>query len=308
MSGTINTGKLPRLLLEGLRNTFGQTYKEHAVEWDKLMDTMQSKKAYEKDQMVEGFSPAGLKSQGGSIEFDTMAQGYAPEYWNKTYAKGFIVTREMLEDELYGVLNKRARALAFSMRQAQEITAANIYNRAFDTNYTMTNGDGKPLLATDHPLGPTSGGTFSNKLSVGADLSEAAIEDLLIQIGNTVDSRGNKIQIMPERLIVPYDLMFEATRILKSTLQNDTANNAINAIKETGAFQKGMLASHYFTSPDSWFIKTNCPQGLQRFIRRGVEFREDNEFTTENARMKTTSRWSDGWSDPRGLFGSEGTA
>lgn len=308
MSGTITTGNIPRLLLEGLNKVFGQTYKEHSVQWDKILDTENSRKAYEKDQLVEGFGLASAKNEGGNITFDSMSQGYAPEYKHITYAKGFIVTREALEDELYGVLKKRARALAFSMRQTQEVTAANLLNRGFDSNYTMTNGDGKSLFATDHPLGPSHSGTESNMLQVGADLSEAAIEDLVIQIGQAVDSRGLKINIMPERLIVPVELQFEATRILKSALQSDTANNAINALKESGVFSKGMVTNNYLTSADSWFIKTSCPEGLKRFMRRKVEFREDNDFVSENARMKTTARWSDGWSDFRGCYGSQGTS
>lgn len=308
MSGTITQGSIPRLLLEGLNRTFGQEYKEHNTQWDKILDSENSRKAYEKDQQVGGFGLAGVKNEGGNIEFDTMSQGYAPEYKHLTYAKGFIVTREALEDELYGVLKKKARALAFAMRQTQEITGANILNRGFDSNYKMTNGDGKSLFATDHPLGPNYSGTESNMLPVGADLSEAAIEDLVIQIGQARDSRGLKINISAERLIVPVELQFEATRILKSALQNDTANNAINALKESGIFSKGMAVNNYLTSADSWFIKTNCPEGLKRFVRRKPEFREDNEFVSENARMKSTARWSDGWSDFRGAYGSQGTS
>lgn len=307
MAGTITRGNLPRLLVEGINKVFGQTYTEHPVEWTKILDTETSKKAFELDQMVEGMGLAGVKPEGSDVPFDDFRQSFSPKYNHLTYAKGFVVTQEALEDELYGVMSKKARMLAFSMRQTEEIVGANILNRGFNSAFQMTDGDGQALFSTAHPLGP-SGGTFSNVLATAADLSEASIEDLVIQIGKAVDSRGLKINIRPKRLIVPVALQFEAARILKSTLQNDTANNAINALKEMSIFTDGMAVNHYLTSDDAWFIKTDCMDGLKRFNRTPVRFGEDNAFLSGNARFKAEQRYSVGWSDSRGAYGSQGTA
>jgi len=307
MAGTITRGNFPRTLQEGINKVFGQRYSEHKTQWTDILDVENSKKAFELDQQVEGMGLAGVKPEGSDVPFDDFRQGYAPKYNHLTYAKGFVVTEEALEDELYGLMSKKARMLAFSMRQTEEVVGANILNRGFNGAFTMTDGDGKALFAVDHGLGP-SGGTFSNRLAVAADLSEASIEDLTIQIGQAVDSRGLKIMLRPKRLIVPVALQYEAARILKSALQNDTANNAINALKDMGVFTDGVSVNNYLTSDDAWFIKTDCMDGLKRFNRTAVRFGEDNAFLSGNARFKATQRYSVGWSDPRGAYGSQGTA
>lgn len=307
MAGTITRGNIPRLLQEGINKVFGQTYNEHKTEWTDILDVETSKKAFELDQMLEGMGLAAPKPEGSDVAMDDFRQSFAPKYNHLTYAKGFIVTEEALADELYGVMTKKARMLAFSMRQTEEVVGANILNRGFNAAFTMVDGDGQSLFSTAHGLGP-SGGTFSNRLAVAADLSEASLEDLTIQIGQAVDSRGLKINIRPTRLIVPVALQYEAARILKSQLQNDTANNAINALKEMGVFSGGMAVNHYLTSDDAWFIKTDCPDGVKRFNRTAVKFGEDNAFLSGNARFKATQRYSVGWSDSRGMYGSQGTA
>lgn len=307
MAGTITRGNIPRLLQEGLKSVFGMAYDEHKVEYTQIVDEDNSSKAFEVDVQLEGFAPATQKSEGAGVVLDDMRQGFTPKYNHLTFARGFIATEEAIEDELYGVLKKKARLLAFSMRQAQELSAANLLNRGFNSAYTMVDGDGKPLFATDHLRGP-SGGTFSNQLAVGADLSEAAVEDLVIQISQAEDARGNKISLMPKRLIVSPAQQFEAARILKSSLQNDTANNAINALREMGVFTDGMHVNHYLTSDDAWFIKTNAVDGVKRLNRVKPSFGEDNDFLTGNGRFKVRARWSDGWTDPRGMYGSAGTA
>lgn len=304
---TMTRGNFPRLLQEGIKKVYGQAYDEHSVQYTRIVDEDRSTKAFEVDVQLEGFGLAEVKSEGSDVAFDEMRQGFTPKYNHLTFAKGFICTEEALEDELYGQLKKRARALAFAMRQTQEVSAANLLNRGFNSSYTMVDGDGKELFATDHGLGP-SGGTFSNELAIAADLSEASIEDLVIQIMEATDARGLRINIAPKCLIVPPSLAFEAHRILNSELQNDTANNAINAVRSMGIFPDGVCVNNYLTSQDAWFIKTNCPEGVKRFNRRAPSFGEDNAFTSGNARFKATARWSDGWTDPRGMFGSAGTA
>jgi phage major head subunit gpT-like protein len=197
---------------------------------------------------------------------------------------------------------RKAKGLAFSMRQTKEIIAANVYNRAFTS--TFTGGDGKELLATDHPN--FSGGTWQNELTTSADMSEAALEQACIDIASFTNDRGLKIAYRPTTLIIPKELEFDTARILKNTDRPATADRDINALKALGKFSKGMIVNHYLTDTDAWFIRTDCPDGLKYFERRADEFGMDNDFDTENAKFKATSRYSFGWTDPRGLYGSPG--
>ncbi len=305
-NGTITTGNIPRLLQEGLNSVYGNAYNEFQTEYDKIFDTSQSRKAFEVDAQLDSFGLAAQKTEGDEITFDSTSQGFTPKYPNLTYAKGFIITKEALQDELYDQFMKKARMLAFSMRQTKEVVAANVLNNGFDSNFVMTDGDGSQLLSTSHLNGP-SGGTYSNKLTVDADLSEAAIEDLLIQIGQATDSRGKRIALQGTRLIIPTALQFEAQRILGSVLQNDTGNNATNAIRDMNSLRDGFTVNHYLTDANAWFIKTDVQDGLKYYTRQEAEFGQDNAFTSGNARMKADERYSFGWTDGgRSLFGSQG--
>lgn len=298
----ITTGTHPKLLWPGLQAIWGNMYKDQTEEHASVFDMGTSDKAYEEDQELAGFGLASVKSEGGSISYDTTVNGYVTRYTNVTYGLGFIVTEEAVEDNQYKAqAERRVRALRRSMRHTKETVAANILNRATDPNYT--GGDGKELLATDHP---TANGTQSNELAVAADLSEASIEDLLIQLRTARDTRGLIISLKARKLIVPPQLEFEATRILKSVLQNDTANNAINAIRATGSFPEGMLSWSFLTDADAWFIKTDAPDGLKGLNRRRLALEKDSDFETGNFKHKATERYAFGWSDWRGLYGSPG--
>jgi hypothetical protein len=275
------------------------------VEYTDLFDTESSTRAYEEEVGVSGFGLASETSQGAGVVYDEAKQTFVSRYTNKTYTHGFIITQEMIEDNQYdlSIIGKQqSQALAFAMRQTKEILAANVYNRAFDTNYTF--GDGKALCVSDHPT--FVGGSFSNVPTVAADLSEAALEQACIDIAGFKNDRGLLISIMPKSLIIPKELMFEAERILKSTLQNDTANNAINALKTTGMFQSGVKVNHYLTDPDAWFIRTNCPNGMKYFNRVDTEFGMDNDFDSYNSKFKARFRCCFGVTDPRGIYGSQG--
>jgi hypothetical protein len=208
----------------------------------------------------------------------------------------------MMEDDLYDVVGERkATGLAFSVRQTKEILGANVYNRAFNSSYT--GGDGKELLATDHPN--VAGGTWSNELTTAADLSEASLEQAVIDIAGFENDRGLTIGAKPKSLIIPWQLQFEAHRILKSALRYDTASNDANALRDMGLF-KDVIVNHFLTDTDAWFIRTNVPHGMKYFERRADEFGADNDWDTENAKFKASFRASWGWTDPRGLFGSPG--
>lgn len=303
MAGVITTGNHPKALWPGIRAWFGRMYDEYPVECTQVFDQDTSEKAYEEDVEVTGFGLAPIKAEGQSLSFDSETQGYTKRYTHVAYALGYIVTKEELDDNLYeDVSKRRSRALAFSMRQTKEVVGANILNRATDSNYV--GGDAKELLATDHP---SLAGNWSNELSVAADLSEASLEDILIQIATANNSRGLRIALVGQKLIVPPQLSFEAERITKSTLQNDTANNAINAMKSKGLLPQGTMTYHYLTDPDQWFVKTNCPNGLMHIKRKALEFDKDNDFDTKNAKASAYERYSFGWTDPRCIFGSPGS-
>jgi hypothetical protein len=298
----ISTGSHPKALWPGVHKFVMGDYAEHAVEYSQIFDMESSKMAYEEDVEITGFGLAQAKSEGASVAYDSHSQGFTKRYTHVAYALGYIVTREELDDNLYKSRSfKRGKSLAFSFRTTKEIVAANVLNRAFAPAYA--GGDGKELLATDHP---SLAGNWSNELAVAADLSEAALEDILTQIMEAKNSRGLQIALRGDCLIVPPALAFTAERIMKSSLQNDTANNAVNAIKSMGLLRGGVKVNHYLTDTSAWFVKTDTPDGLRGFQRTPFEFTQDNDFDTENAKAKGYERYSFGWSDPRGLYGSAG--
>lgn len=299
---TITTGQIAKLLWPGLNARWGASYTEHPKEYTDLVDVSSSDMAYEEDQEMTGFGLAPIKPQGASVVYDTAGQGVTTRYTHVAYALGFIITHEALKDNLYEKIGmQRTASLGFSMRQTKENVVANVYNRAFNGSYV--GGDGVSLLNAAHP---SLGGTWSNVLPVPADLSEASLEDLVIQIGQATNARGMKIAVQPRSLIVPVGLQFEAARILRSVGQNDTANNAINALRAMGIFPEGVKVNHYLTDPDAFFIRTNVPEGLKIFEREEAEFTQDGDFDTSNLKYKSYMRFSTGWSDPRALFGSSG--
>ena len=298
----ITTGQHPKALWPGIKEWWGRSYAEHPVEYSDLFDTETSDKAYEEDVEITGFGLAPVKQQGTAINYDTEAQGSVTRYTHVAYALGYIVTFEELRDDLYEVVSKRrAKQLALSMRQTKENVGANTYNRAFTAGYV--GGDGQVMVCSTHP---TLNGNQSNVLTTAADLSEASIEDLTIQIMQALNNRGLKINLMPQSLHIPPQLWYEANRILKSVLQNDTANNAINVLKATNVFPKGIKMNHYFTSATAWFIRTNAPTGMKHYERDAIMFDQDNEFNTKNALAACYERYSFGWSDWRGVYGTSG--
>ncbi len=246
------------------------------------------------------------KPQGEDIKFDTRRQGFTPKYVHLTYGKGFVATMEAQMDELYGEINASAESLAFAARQTEEQTGANILNRGFDSTSTMIDGDGQPLFSDVHPNGP-SGGTYANQLPVSADLSEVSLESLTTQIRLTRDPRGLVIGLMPRCVIVHPNNQYQIQRILGSVLQNNTGNNATNALRDNNALPDGSFVNDYLTIDNAWFVKTNAPHGLKRYVRMPIEFGEDNAFSSGNGRFKAVGRWSDGWDDARGCFASKGT-
>lgn len=304
MSGIIGTGNLPRLLQDGVKEVFGNEYNQFETQYDKIFDSNTSEKNFEVDVQLEGFGFASVKPEGDEIDFDSASQGFTPKYKMFTVAKGFIMTKEAMRDERYDQFNNKAASLATAMRQTKELIGANVLNNGFNAGFLMVDGDGQALFSESHPNGP-SGGTYANTLPTDADLSEAALEDMLIIIGEATDPRGKRANLMVERLIVPVAGQFDAQRILGSVLQNNTANNATNAIRDLGSIGNWVV-NRYLTDPTAWFLKTNVKAGMKYYTRQAVEFENDNAFTSSNIRMKADERYSFGWSDARGMYGSAG--
>lgn len=295
----INRGNFGKALFPGVNKWYGDAYAKHATEWTALYEQDSSRKAFEEEVGVTGFGMAGVIGEGENVSFDTMRQGFITRYTMVKYGLGFIITSEMIADNQYAeVAKNRAQALAFSMQQTKETVGANVFNRAFNSSYT--GGDGKELLATDHPN--ITGGTWSNELTTAADLSQAALEQALIDISKFTNDRGMKIAVMATKLIIPFDLQFEAERILQSPLESGNSNNDINTLRGKLTF----TANHYLTDTDAWFLRTNVPMGMKHFIRQAQALTEDNDFDSDNLKYKAVERYAFGWTDPRGLFGSPG--
>lgn len=298
----INSSSFAKALWPGINAWYGKAYNEYPVEYTKLFETYKSRRAFEEDVGVSSFGLAVVKPEGSPIQYDSERQAYITRYSHVVYALGFMITREIMDDDLYDVVGQRkAQGLAFSMRQTKEIVAANVYNRAFNSSYT--GGDGKELCATDHPL--FAGGTFANELSTAADLSEAALEQAHIDIAGFTNDRGLLISVRPKTLIIPRQLMFEAKRITAPTGRPGTDTNDVNAMKAMGLVPE-VVVNHYLTDTDAWFLRTDAPHGMKHFERDGDSFDMDNDFDTENAKYKARARYSFGWTDPRGIFGSPG--
>ena len=299
---TITTGNHPKNLWPGVYAHFGSSYDKHPQFCREMFDIKTSKKAYEEIVENTGFGLAAKKAQGASTLYDSRSQGSVTRFTHDTYSLGFVVTEEAIEDNLYSATALgEASSLALSMYTTKEIVAANVFNRAFDSNYT--GGNGVEMISTAQV---TLDGTQSNHLTIAADISEAAIEDMVIQMKKAKNSRGIEIAMMPQKLFVPVELEFEAHRILKSTLQSGTANNDDNALRSMGLIPGGIMGNPFLTDTDAWFISTNVGNSLIGFQRRAVKFEKDNDFSTGNALAKAHERYVFSWADWRGIFGSPG--
>lgn len=300
-----NTGTHPKLLWPGVRATWGQTYNEHLTEYTDLWDVQDSEMSWETLVQVTGYPNATIKPEGTPGTFAGEVQGVITNITHIPYSLGYIVTHEELKDNLYEkVANGRAKANAFSINQTVEVIGAFPYNNAFSTTY-FTTGDGAAMCSASHIN--VTGGTYSNVLTPGADLSEASLEDIGIQIMNAQNDTGQQINIMAQSLHVAPSEWYNANRVLKSVLQSDSSSNNINVLKATNAFPKGIKMNHYFTtSVHAWFVRTNCPEGMIFFWRERPDFQQDNDFDTKNAKALTYFRCSNGVGDPRAIYGSTG--
>jgi hypothetical protein len=302
----ISRAQLAKELEPGLNSLFGLEYDQYQQEYTEIFSIEDSQKAFEEEVLVMGFGSAPTKSEGQGVVFDNSSESYTARYTHDTIALAFALTEEAVEDNLYDSLGKRyTKALARSMANTKEVKGANVLNNAFSTSFT--GGDGKPLIATDHPL--AGGGTAANRATSMADLNETSLEDALIDISTFTDDRGLTISVNASKLVVPPQLVFVADRILNSTLRPGTSDNDINAIQNTGVLPGGYTVNHYLTDPDAFFLLTSVTdqgEGLKMFQRTGMETNMEPDFSTGNIRYKARERYSFGFSNWRGIYGSQG--
>jgi len=300
----LNRALFTKQLNLGLNTVFGMEYDRYPEQWRSLYSTEQSMKAFEEDVQMIGFGAAPTKAEGAMINYDSGREGFVSRYVHETVALAFAITEEAEEDGLYGSLGaKYARALARSMQHTKEIKGANIFNNATTTS---VGGDGQALMNGSHPLG--GGGTASNILATPADLSETSLETLLVQISQAVDDRSIPIALSGRKLAVPPGLIFIAERIIKSNLRPGTADNDINAMRNMGMIPEGVVVNQRFTNPDQYFILTDCPDGMKHFVRSPIKKAVEGDFESGNLRYKCRERYSFGFTDWRGVYGSEGAA
>ena len=300
----ISRAQLVKELEPGLNALFGLEYKNYENEHTQIYTVESSDRAFEEEVMESGFGEAPTKSEGAGVAYDQAQEVYTARYTHETIALAFSLTEEAVEDNLYDRLSARyTKALARSMAQTKQIKAAAVLNGAFTTS---TGGDGVALCSTAHPT--LSGPNLANTLATAADLSETSLEQALIDIAAFTDERGLKIAVQGLKLILPKELQFTGDRILKSTLRVGTADNDINAVRNMGMVPQGYVVNHFLTDPDAWFIKTDAPNGMKMFERVSLKTGFEGDFDTGNVRYKARERYSFGFSDPRGLFGSPGSA
>ena len=299
----ISCAQLLKELLPGLNALFGLEYKRYGEEHQEIYETETSERSFEEETKLSGFSAAPVKNEGSAIRYDNGQEAWTARYNHETIALGFSLTEEAIEDNLYDSLSARyTKALARAMSYTKQVKAAAVLNNGFSSNYP--GGDGVALFSTAHPL--VSGGTNSNTPSTQVDLSETALENAVIQIAAWTDERGLLIAARPRKLIVPPALQFVATRLLETQLRPGTNDNDVNAIVNNGSIPEGYTINHFLTDTNGWYLTTDVPNGMKHFVRIPLQNSMDGDFDTGNVRYKARERYSFGWSDPLGMFASQG--
>ena len=299
----ISRAQLLKELLPGLNALFGLEYARYGEEHKEIYETETSERSFEEETKLSGFSAAPVKNEGQALQYDNAQEAWTARYNHETIALGFSLTEEAIEDNLYDSLSARyTKALARAMAYTKQVKAANVLNNGF--NAAITGGDGVSLFSSAHPL--INGGSNSNVPSTPADLNETSLENAVIQIAAWTDERGLLIAAKPKKLIVPPALQFVATRLLETELRVGTTDNDINALKNNGAVPEGYAINHFLTDSNAWFLTTDVPNGLKHFVRSPLANSMDGDFDTGNVRYKSRERYSFGWSDPLGMYGSAG--
>ena len=301
----ISRAQLLKELLPGLNALFGLEYARYGEEHKEIYETETSERSFEEETKLSGFTAAPVKNEGSAIRYDNGQEAWTARYNHETIAMGFSLTEEAIEDNLYDSLSARyTKALARSMAYTKQVKAAAVINNGFTNSAAYYGGDGVPLFSTAHPL--VSGGTNSNTQSTMTDLNETSLEAAVIQIAGWTDERGLLIAAKPRKLIVPPNLMFVATRLLETELRVGTTDNDINALKNNGSIPEGYTVNHFLTDTNGWYLTTDVPNGMKHFVRTPLSNSMDGDFDTGNVRYKSRERYSFGWSDPLGMWGSQG--
>ena len=301
----ISRAQLLKELLPGFNALFGLEYARYGEEHKEIYETETSERSFEEETKLSGFSAAPVKNEGSAIAYDNGQEAWTARYNHETIALGFSLTEEAIEDNLYDSLSARyTKALARGMAYTKQVKAANVLNNGFTNSAAYYGGDGVPLFSASHPL--VSGGTNSNIHSTPADMNETSLENAVIQIAAWTDERGLLIAARPKKLVVPPALQFVATRLLETELRVGTADNDINAIKNNGSIPEGYTINHFLTDTNAWFLTTDVPNGMKHFVRSPLSQSMDGDFDTGNVRYKARERYSFGWSDPLGMYGSQG--
>jgi len=299
----ITRSQLVKELEPGLNALFGLEYKRYENEHEQIFSIETSDRAFEEEVMLTGFGAAPVKTEGAGVQYDNAIESFTARYTHETIAMAFALTEEAVEDNLYDRLAGRyTKAMARSMAHTKQVKGAAVLNNGFSASYP--GGDGVALFSTQHPTALSA--NFSNRPTVGADLNETSLEQGIIDIAAFIDERGLKVALTARKLIVPKELQFTAERLMKSTLRTATADNDINAIKSMGLIPEGYSVNHYLTDTNAWFLITDAPNGLKMFERSPIKTAFEGDFDTGNVRYKARERYSFGWSDPRGAYGSPG--
>jgi hypothetical protein len=300
----ITRSQLVKELEPGLNALFGLEYKRYENEHEEIFSIETSDRAFEEEVMLTGFGQAPVKTEGAGVQYDTALESFTARYTHETIAMAFALTEEAVEDNLYDRLSGRyTKAMARSMSFTKQVKAASVLNNGF-TGGNYAGGDGVALFSTAHPTALAQ--NYANTPAVAADLNETSLEQALIDIAAFIDERGLKVALTGRKMIVPKELQFTAERLMKSTLRTSTADNDINAIKSMGMLPEGYAVNHYLTDVNAWFIITDAPNGLKMFQRSPIKTAFEGDFDTGNVRYKARERYSFGWSDPRGAYGSPG--
>ena len=299
----ISRAQLLKELLPGLNALFGLEYARYGEEHKEIYETETSERSFEEETKLSGFSAAPVKNEGNAIAYDNAQEAWTARYQHETIALGFSITEEAIEDNLYDSLSARyTKGLARAMAYTKQVKGAAVLNNGFTAGYN--GGDGVPLFSNAHPL--ISGGVNSNVPTTAADLNETSLENAVIQIAAWTDERGLLIAARPRKLIIPPALQFVATRLLETSLRVGTNDNDINALKNNGSIPEGYAINHFLTDPNAWFLTTDVPNGMKHFVRTPMSTGMDGDFDTGNVRYKARERYSFGWSDPLGMYGSAG--
>ena len=301
----ISRSQLVKELEPGLNALFGMEYDRYENEHTEIFSVESSDRAFEEEVMLTGFGAAPVKNEGSGVSYDSAQESFTARYTHETIAMAFALTEEAIEDNLYDRLSGRyTKALARSMANTKQVKAASVLNQAFNTGGSYNGGDGVSLCNSAHPtaLGPN----FSNTPTTPADLNETSLEQGIIDVASFTDERGLKIAIQARKLVIPKEQQFTAERLMKTTLRTATADNDINAIKSMGMIPEGYAVNHFLADTDAWFLMTDAPNGLKMFNRSPIKTAFEGDFDTGNVRYKARERYSFGWSDPRGIYGSAG--